>query len=227
MESLSPCRPISGHARTRHPAQGVGSYPMILRRPLPGAAFACLFLEQKFKVRCGPTSGYSRRSRWQVQRCDARCGNRQNQAEEKTLPAESHAQLDNGPAAVPAAPAPAESLSAVAPPQANQWSAASGAAIPCGSQGSDGESGGTRGEAAKTRRGKTSWQSWPASSDCEQGQGEICKPTHRQAGTDRRFQGRNPMTQPSQATNGTFGFVQSVVNSLTSTTAKLFEWGRN
>ncbi len=27
--------PISGHARTRHPAQGVGSYPMILRRPLP------------------------------------------------------------------------------------------------------------------------------------------------------------------------------------------------
>jgi hypothetical protein len=32
--------------------------------------------------------------------------------------------------------------------------------------------------------------------------------------------------QPSPATNGAFGFVQSAVNSLTNTTAKLVEWGR-
>jgi hypothetical protein len=36
-----------------------------------------------------------------------------------------------------------------------------------------------------------------------------------------------PTAQPSPVTNGAFGFVQNAVNSLTSTTAKLFEWGRN
>jgi hypothetical protein len=36
-----------------------------------------------------------------------------------------------------------------------------------------------------------------------------------------------PTTQPSPASNGAFGFVQSAMNSLTSTTAKLFERGRN
>jgi hypothetical protein len=35
-----------------------------------------------------------------------------------------------------------------------------------------------------------------------------------------------PTTQPSPVTNAAFGFVQSAVNSLTSTIAKLFEWGR-
>jgi hypothetical protein len=35
-----------------------------------------------------------------------------------------------------------------------------------------------------------------------------------------------PPTQPSPATNGVFGFVQTAVNSLTSATAKLLEWGR-
>jgi hypothetical protein len=35
-----------------------------------------------------------------------------------------------------------------------------------------------------------------------------------------------PTTQPSVATTGAFGFVQSAVNSLTSATAKLLEWGR-
>jgi hypothetical protein len=35
-----------------------------------------------------------------------------------------------------------------------------------------------------------------------------------------------PSIQPSPATNGAFGFVQSAVNSLTSATAKLLEWGR-
>jgi hypothetical protein len=35
-----------------------------------------------------------------------------------------------------------------------------------------------------------------------------------------------PPTQPSPPTNGAIGFVQSAVNSLTSTTAKLLEWGR-
>ena len=34
-----------------------------------------------------------------------------------------------------------------------------------------------------------------------------------------------PTTQPSPTTNGALGFVQSAVNSLTSATAKLLEWG--
>jgi hypothetical protein len=34
-----------------------------------------------------------------------------------------------------------------------------------------------------------------------------------------------PAAQPSPASNGPFGFVQSAVNSLTSTTAKLMDWG--
>jgi hypothetical protein len=34
-----------------------------------------------------------------------------------------------------------------------------------------------------------------------------------------------PAAQPSPAPNGAFGFVQSAVNSLTNTTAKLMEWG--
>jgi hypothetical protein len=35
-----------------------------------------------------------------------------------------------------------------------------------------------------------------------------------------------PTTQPSPGTSGGFGFVQSAVNSLTSATAKLLEWGQ-
>jgi hypothetical protein len=35
-----------------------------------------------------------------------------------------------------------------------------------------------------------------------------------------------PTTQSSPASNGAFGFVQSAVNSLTSATAKLLEWGQ-
>ena len=58
------------------------------------------------------------------------------------------------------------------------------AAIPGGSQGSEGESGGPRGKAAKARHGKTSGQSWPASSDCEQGQGDASEPTRHRAGTE-------------------------------------------
>jgi hypothetical protein len=36
-----------------------------------------------------------------------------------------------------------------------------------------------------------------------------------------------PTAQPSPVTNGAFDFVQNAVNSLSSTTTKLFEWGRN
>ena len=54
----------------------------------------------------------------------------------------------------------------------------------------EGESGGPRGEAAKTHNGKTSGPSWPSSPDCEQGQGDACEPIHHGAGTERRSQGR-------------------------------------
>jgi len=83
-------------------------------------------------------------------------------------------------------------------------------------RGSEGESGGPRGEAAKTRHGKRSGPSWPALSDCEQVQGDAYEPTRHRAGTERRSQGRNT----DDPTNGAFGFVQNAVNSLTSAPAK-------
>jgi hypothetical protein len=126
------------------------------------------------------------------------------QVEEKTLPAESHAQIDNRPPAVPSAPGqaqkPAEPLSMAAPVAPD--TVKTDVVRPGGTLLSpDGTllSNGAPPQAnindaplpAKTRHGNTSGQSWPASSDCEQGQGDACELTHHGAGTERRSQGRS------------------------------------
>ncbi len=64
------------------------------------------------------------------------------------------------------------------------------------------------GHAAKpgqARHGNTSGQSWPASSDCQQGQGDACELTHHEViSADPKAKHH---LKPSPATNGTFGFV--------------------
>ena len=176
------------------------------------------------------------------------------QVEEKTLPAESPAQIDNRPPAVPSAPAqapmPAEPLSTAAPvvsekmktdlvrpdgtllsngtpPQANVNEAplpapqsAAAAQVPRAK---------AVGHVAKPRK--------PTTVRDQARHGQPRQIANKAKGmpvssltTERAPIGDpkavTPTTQSSPASNGAFGFVQSAVNSLTSATAKLLEWGR-
>ena len=176
------------------------------------------------------------------------------QAEPKTPPSESHAQLDNGPPAVPAAPAlaptPAEPLGTPAPVEPDTVKTnlvrPGGALLPNGTP-----------PPANINGAPLAAPQSPAAANVPTAKalGRVAKPvkpaTARHPGshgqprqiankakaksisqlppepapsTDRMAE--RPATQPSPANNGVFGFVQSAVNSLTSTTAKLFEWGR-
>ena len=150
------------------------------------------------------------------------------QAEEKTLPAESHAQLDNGPAAVPAATAPAESLSEVAPPQAN----INGAPLPASQSPAAAKAPTVKAPGRVAKPLKPAAARHPGSHGqprqiANKDKATSVSPLTTKPAPNADPKAETPTTQPSQATNGTFGFVQSAVNSLTSTTAKLFEWGRN
>jgi hypothetical protein len=150
------------------------------------------------------------------------------QAEEKTLPAESHAQLDNGPAAVPAAPAPAESLSAVAPPQAN----INGAPLPAPQSPAAAKAPTVKAAGRVAKPLKPAAARHPGSHGqprqiANKDKATSVSPLTTKPAPSADPKAETPTTQPSQTTDGTFGFVQSAVNSLTSTTAKLFEWGRN
>ena len=55
--------------------------------------------------------------------------------------------------------------------------------------------------------------------------GRVAKPL--KPALARHPKAETPAPQPSPVTDGPLGVVQNAVNSLTSTTAKLFEWGRN
>jgi hypothetical protein len=150
------------------------------------------------------------------------------QAEKKTLPAESHAQLDNGPAAVPAATAPAESLSEVAPPQAN----INGALLPAPQSFAAAKAPTVKAPGRVAKPLKPAAARHPGSHGqprqiANKDKATSVSPLTTKPAPSADPKAETPTTQPSQATNGTFGFVQSAVNSLTSTTAKLFEWGRN
>ena len=175
------------------------------------------------------------------------------QVEEKTLPAESHAQIDNRPPAVPSAPAqaqtPADPLNMVAPiepekmktdlvrpdatllsnrtpPQAN----VNEAPLPAPQSP----------VAAKTPRAKAVGRvAKPRKPTAARDPGRHGQPrqiaNEAKAMPVRPFNSESapvgdpkaitPTTQPSPGTNGAFGFVQSAVNSLTSAAAKLLEWG--
>jgi hypothetical protein len=176
------------------------------------------------------------------------------QVEEKTLPAESHAQIDNGPPAVPSAPVqaptPAEPLSTAAPiesekmktdlvrpdgtlppnaapPQAN----INGAPLPAPQSPAAAEAPRAK---AVSRVAKVLK---PATARHLGGHGQPRQIANKAKGTPVSSlttepapiadpKAEAPTNQPSPASNGTFGFVQSAVNSLTSATAKLLEWGR-
>jgi hypothetical protein len=176
------------------------------------------------------------------------------QVEEKTLPAESPAQIDNRPPAVPSAPAqapmPAEPLSTAAPvasekmktdlvrpdgtllsngapPQANINEAPLPASqSPAVTKALMAKAAGHVGKPLK-----------PATANHLGSHGQPRQIANKAKGmpvssltTERAPIGDpkavTPTTQPSPASNGAFGFVQSAVNSLTSATAKLLEWGR-
>ena len=176
------------------------------------------------------------------------------QAEPKTPPSESHAQLDNGPTAVPAAPAlapmPAEPLGTAAPVESDKVKTdlvrPDGAPLPNGTPPPANINGAPLSApqspaAAKVPTakalGRVAKPVKPATAKHPGSHGQPRQiankvratptsplPAERAPSTDRMAE--TPTTQPSPATNGVFGFVQSAVNSLTSATAKLFEGGR-
>ncbi len=155
------------------------------------------------------------------------------QAEEKSLPAESHAELDNGPPAAPVTtPAqvqnPAEPLST---PVASINTPPDGAPLPASQSPA----------AAKAPMPKAAAHvaKPPAVARHSDNHGQRRQIANKAKATPVNPHNsepapigvpnaETPTTPPNPATNsGPLGLVQSAVNSLTSTTAKLFEWGRN
>jgi hypothetical protein len=176
------------------------------------------------------------------------------QVEEKTLPAESHAQIDNRPPAVPSAPAqaqtPTEPVSMAAPIESEKMK--TGLVRPDGTLPPNA----TPPQANLNATPLPAPQS-PAAAEAPRAKalGHVPKPLKPATARNPRRHGQpreianepkakpvSPIntvpapigdpkaairtTQPSPGTNGAFGFVQSAVNSLTSATAKLLEWGR-
>jgi hypothetical protein len=183
------------------------------------------------------------------------------QVEEKTLPAESKAQIDNRPPAVPSAPAqaqpPAEPLSTAAPVESDTLKTdlvrPDGTLLsPDGTLFSNGAPPQANINEAPLRAPQS-----PAAAEAPRTKavGRVAKPLKpatarhpglhgqpRQIANKAKATPMRPLAtesaptadpkavtrtiQPSPATNGAFGFVQSAVNSLTRATAKLLEWGR-
>ena len=176
------------------------------------------------------------------------------QVEEKTLPAESHAQIDNGPPAVPAAPAqapmPAEPLSTAAPvapatvktdlvrpggtllpngtlPQAN----INEAPLPAPQSPAAAEAPRAKAVSRVAKALKPAAARHPGGHGqprqiANKAKATPVNPLNTEPASIADPKAVTPTTQPSPASNGTFGIVQSAVNSLTSATAKLLEWGR-
>jgi hypothetical protein len=174
--------------------------------------------------------------------------------EEKTLAAESHAQIDNRPPAVPSAPAqeptPAEPLRTAAPVAPDTVKTdlvrPDGTLLPNGTppQANIHETLLPAPEspaAAEAPRAKpvahVAKPLKPATARHLDSHGQPRQTANKAKGTPASSltterapigdpKAVTPTTQPSPASNGAFGFVQSAVNSLTSATAKLLEWGR-
>ncbi len=176
------------------------------------------------------------------------------QVEEKTLPAESHAQFENRPPAVPSAPVqaqtPAEPLSMAAPIESEEMK--TDLVRPDGTLPSNGAppqahindaplpalQSPAATKAPRTKAvGRAAKPLKPATARHLGSHGQPRQIANKAKGmpvsslTTEPAASANPKaavppTQPSPATNGVFGFVQSAVNSLTSAPAKLLEWGR-
>jgi hypothetical protein len=174
------------------------------------------------------------------------------QVEEKTLPAESKAQIDNRPPAVPSAPAqpPAEPLSMAAPiesdtlqtdlvrpdgtlppndtpPQANINEAPLRAPqSPAAAEAPRTKAVGRVAKPLKPATARDPGRHGQHRQIANKAKATPMRPLATEPAPTADPKAVTPSIQPSPATNGAFGFVQSAVNSLTSATAKLLEWGR-
>jgi hypothetical protein len=176
------------------------------------------------------------------------------QVKERTLPAESHAQIDNRPPAVPSAPAqaqmPAEPLSMEAliesekmktdlvrpdgtllsngtPPQANINEAPLPAPqSPAAAKAPRATAVGRVAKALKPTAAKDPGRHGQLRQIANKAKATPMSSLATEPAPTADPKAVTPTTQPSVATTGAFGFVQSAVNSLTSATAKLLEWGR-
>ncbi len=176
------------------------------------------------------------------------------QAKEKTLSAEPHAQLDNGPAAVPAAPAqaptPAEPLSTAAPvesdtvktdlvrpdgtqlpndtpPQAN----INGAPLrapqsPAAAKAPTVKAAGHVAKPLKPATARHPGSHGQPRQIANKAKATPMSPLTVEPAPSADPKAETPKTQASPSTNGALGFVQSAVNSLTSTAAKLLSGER-
>jgi hypothetical protein len=176
------------------------------------------------------------------------------QVEEKTLPAESHAQIDNGPPPVPAAPAqaptPAAPLSMAAPIESEKMKTdlvrpdgtlppntapppanINGGPLPAPQSPAAAEAPRAKAvsrvaKALKPATARHLGGHGQPRQIANKAKGTPVNPLNTEPASIADPKAVTPTTKPSPASNGTFGFVQSAVNSLTSATAKLLEWGR-
>jgi hypothetical protein len=176
------------------------------------------------------------------------------QVEEKTLPAETHAQIDNSPPALPSAPAqaqmPAEPLSMAAPiesekmktdmvrpdgtlpPNATPLQANINEAplpapqSPAAAKAPKAKAVGRVAKPLKPATARHSGSHGQPRQIANKAKATPLSPLATEPATTADPKAVTPTTQPSPATNGAFGFVQSAVNSLTSATVNLLEWGR-
>jgi hypothetical protein len=175
------------------------------------------------------------------------------QAEEETVSAESQTQIDNRPPAVASAPAqtPAEPVSAAAPieseniktdlvqpdgtllpnatpPQANINEAPLLAPqSPTVAKAPRAKAVGRVAKPLKRTAAKDPGRHGPPRQIANEARGMPSSPFSAEPAPMADPKPLTPTTQPSPATDGPFGFVQSAVNSLASATAKLLDLGRN
>ena len=176
------------------------------------------------------------------------------QADEKSLPAGSHARIDNESPAVPPAPAqaptPAEPLSPAAPVKSDAvktdmvrpdgtllpngappQATINGASLlapqsPAAAKAPAAKAAGHVAKSLKSAAARHPGRHGQPRQVTNKATATPVAPLNTEPTPITNSKIEAPPTQPSPATNGAIGFVQSAVNSLTSTTAKLLEWGR-
>ena len=156
------------------------------------------------------------------------------QAEEKSLPTASHTELDGPPAAPVMTPAqvqnPAEPLST---PVASIDTAPDGAPLsalqsPAAAKAPTPKAAGHVAKPLKPAVARHSDSHGQRRQIANKAKATPVNPHNSEPAPIGVPNAETPTTPPNPATNsGPLGLVQSAVNSLTSTTAKLFEWGRN
>jgi hypothetical protein len=162
------------------------------------------------------------------------------QAEEKTPPTDSHALLGNGPTAMPVisvqAPTPAEPLGTAAPrestsvktdgtpPQTNIIGAQlPSPQSPAATKIPMAKAAGRVAKPQKTATAKHRSSHGQLNQIANKAKATPMSPLTTEPAPSADPEAESPRMQPRPVTIGALGFLQSAVNSLTSTTAKLFE----